>query len=67
VVFPAVSLPRIVADSNETLANMTNQTYIGFPIDPTYDVSWIGKAKTYLSILSSSLDEFILQLIAFET
>jgi hypothetical protein len=43
VVFPAVSLPRIVADSNETLANITNQTYIGFPIDPTYDVSWIGK------------------------
>jgi hypothetical protein len=56
VVFPAVALPRIVADSNETLANITNQTYIGFPIDPTYDVSWIGKIfqhsvdykKTYL-------------------
>ncbi len=48
VVFPAVALPRIVADSNETLANITNQTYIGFPIDPTYDVSWIGKLSDIL-------------------
>jgi hypothetical protein len=50
VVFPAVSLPRIVADSNETLANITNQTYIGFPIDPTYDVSWIGKFSNIMLI-----------------
>jgi hypothetical protein len=46
VVFPAVSLPGILADSNETLANLTNQTYIGFNIDPTLDVSWIGEKVT---------------------
>ena len=44
VVFTAVSLPGILADSNETLASLTNQTYIGFPIDPTLDVSWIGES-----------------------
>ena len=44
MVFTAVSLPGILADSNETLASLTNQTYIGFPIDPTLDVSWIGES-----------------------
>jgi hypothetical protein len=45
VVFPAVGLPRILADSNETLASLTNQTYVGFYIDPVHDVSWIGESS----------------------